>query len=286
MHLLWFLITGLSISITALLPENSDETALAGLSLLDLQLSNPSSLNPTTPDKEPSSFNANPNILPFQNPDIPDLITFNPKITQEPSADSADQPSIINPSTMHAEAQTYKDDSNEICYPRSSTGRKQKKRQSCVNLSQYLLPPSLPDRNQAKVAEGAREIRDVSVKDKEWVLENFPDDMSEEQRGEDLMRLGAPGTESCSSQDGNSYPFPLCCLGPESFISVPILGPLLDTVILMNVYNCLLFLLGRPFCRKKYCCRTVGLPEPGSPWMWGFKGIECLVMPELVAPPV
>lgn len=286
MHLLGFLITGFSISITALLPEISDETALARLTLLDPPLSSSSSLNPTTSDNEPSSLNVNLDLLPFQNPDIPDLIAFNPKIAQEPSADSADQPSIINPSTMHAEAQIFGDDSNEICYPRSSTGRKRKKRQSCINLSQYLFPPSLPNpnRNQVEVTEGARKMSEVSVKDKEWVLKQFPNDMSEEQRGDELMRLGALGTESCASQDTKSYPFPLCCLGPERFISVPTLGPLLDTVRLMNVYNCLLFLLGRPFCLKKYCCRKVGFPEIGSPWIWGFKGVGCIEMPELVIP--
>ena len=184
MNILAFLIAAFSISITALLSDNSDPTDAASLSL-DLPLSGslspdipdqrdisslrsespfpsplslnpPASLpldpslfslspqNPTLPD---SSFIDNPDVVSFGAADVPQSIAFNPNIDPNPSANSVDQPSIADPSPGYTEAKTSTDDSNPKCDARSHTSRKRKKRDDefCMTLESYLFLPNLQE---------------------------------------------------------------------------------------------------------------------------------------------
>lgn len=287
MHVLAFMIIGFSSSIAALLSENVDEIALDSLPLLDRPFFDSSVSKPTIPDNEPSSFNFNlDNVVPLQTSDTPESIAFSPYMGQESSANIVNQPSIIDSSSAYTEAQIYRADSNEICYPHSSIGQKRKKRQSCINLSQFLFAPIIPIRNEVEETEEQEWRRKISNDDEEWMRVKFPEGMSEEEKAAQLDKLGGPGDEACEKA-GKVYPVPVGCLGPEFFVHVPTLNLLPYEVDIKNVYNCVLFLLGRPFCRfTNYCCRTLLSPGPNVEWKWGYRGIECLEMPQLIGAPL
>lgn len=310
MHFLAFLIAGISITITvtftALLPEISDAIASANLPLSnsvlsDSLLSDSSSSNPTAPGNEPNSFDVKLPIVPSQNPDIIGSISFSPSIAQKSDANSADQPSALNPSTLYTEAQnteaqnteaqTYTDNSNEMCYPQTSTGQRRNKRQSCIDLSQFVFPRMPLKINQAGSRGVDKKNQEILERERSWKKKwFFPSDTPSDVLRQ-LNRLSRPGREICSFRDTTrarpvDYLVPVCCLGPEEIIRVPLLGPLpisgqeMDVVNLLNVENCLLFLLGRPYCAiRKYCCKGLRRPATYEQLVLGSVGVECIPMP-------
>lgn len=275
-----FLIAAISVSIAALMLKSSDEIAVANVPLLDLPLSGLSSSNSMTPGNKPSSFSFNSDIVSFQIPDILESTTLSPNSAREPSSNSADQPPVLNPSTIFTEVQAYTDDSNPICPLHSNTGRKRKERQSCIDLSQFLILPPVDEQKQDDGTQEQREKYRVFKNDIQWNKDHFQG-MTQEQRDNEIRKLAAPGSSNCANRDGEVYPFPFCCLGPSVYITVPTLP---NEVNLMNVFNCVLFLLGRPYCNYGgYCCKKGEYPELGRgrglEWLLGFKGIECIAMP-------
>ncbi|MCJ1424244.1 hypothetical protein MMC29_002131 [Sticta canariensis] len=331
MNFLAFLIAGFSISIAALLSDNSDPTDPASLSLdlplsdslsldipderdiaslplessfpsslslnppaslpLDPSLSGSSPLDPTVSDKELSPSIDNPDVVSFQAADVPESITFNPNIDPNPSANSADQPSITDLSPGHTEAKTSTDDSNQICDARSDTSQKLKKRDEtfCMTLESYLFLPNPKDHDHEE-GESDEEIR---RKDKAWERRYFLEDIDERNTLQLSIWLSSRGREACKTREGGIYKHALCCLGPEQFepairyghilppgVTIDILPPLAP---LMNVYRCIGFLDLRPFCvyGVKYCCKFIRNPYLSESWRMGFHGLNCIRMPPL-----
>ena len=331
MNFLPFLIAAFSIPINALLSDNSPHPDSASLSvdlpLSDslppdmsdggdlarlplespfpgpLSLNPPASLplnpslsglspqNPTVPDKELSSSIDNPDLVSFQAADVPESIAFNPNNDPNPSANSADQPSIADPSAGYTEAKTPTDDSNQICNAPIDTSHKPKKRDEsfCMTLESYLFLPNLKDHEH----EEGKTDEEIRRDDKGWEHRYFPSDIA----GGDILQrsvwMSKRGRDACKRVGGGIYEHALCCLGPRWFepaISyADAFPPGLNLDVsppsppIMNVHRCIGFLDLRPFCLYgfKYCCKSIRDPFLSESWRMGFHGLNCIRMPIL-----
>ena len=229
-------------------------------------LSGSSSLNPITADNGPSPVNPDLDIVSSENLDTFDSLTSSVNLAQEPSANGATEPS-----TLYAAAQNHKQNSNQICYHRIGPGRKEQKELSCLNVDLLV-------RGGAHRGAGARTPEQQKSDELKVYDENFLDT-----RRFDIMSSIEKGRKACKRQGwGGDKPWALCCLGPDEYIPVPTLGWRLvrrqNLVVIRNVFNCLVFLQGRPFCadfRKRFCCRSMDEHILGD---WGFKGLDCAPM--------
>lgn len=268
-----------SVSLAALLKENSDKLDLASLPVVDPPRSDYVSMlpNPIVPNSglnsldinlgsEPNPLNGNLGVTSFRTPDISMPSPYSTEIAQEPSAGVS---SIIGPSSA---------DPNNICSP-SSIGRKQCKRQQCINLESALSEPDLPVSHHPQ-ADGTLEEENGKLRreEREWLAKYIPSSLTGVQRRATVQALANPGFDACSAGDDSVHTTTLCCLGP------PQSGPLArrQTAILPNIRNCVLFMTtlfsASPFCAvagRRYCCRTF---NPNIMDEWGFLGIECLSM--------
>lgn len=193
----------------------------------------------------------------------------------------------INQSATSKTGKTDTDSSISMCPADGSTGQNVEKRDGiCRDESYFLLRPKLPKINYA-AHKGNDLINDEKAKeDKEWLVKFVDPDVSPEERLVLYYPLATPGENWCGRRwEGNRayrpfYTWALCCLGPKEFINVPTLGNTLNrrqSVILVNVFNCLLFLLNRPYCtpsEQRYCCHEVSTDLT----TWGFKGLDCVEM--------
>lgn len=310
MHSLPTFIAGFSISVAAFSMDNLDNSYAVNLPTLDLPL--PDSLNPTTPGNEPISFlvnfdttpfetldnpesvtfsptiaqgpsanRAGLDIVPFATPDIPESSTFSLKLAQVPSVNGARASSIDHPLTHYTEAQIHTDDSNGICYGDSDTGQKGQAKLPCSKNTLLSIPsPRLPniDPNLPRTEEQRRNDERF-FRDEQW-SDNLTDEDEKKVKG-----IYIQGEEACKKQgSGGEEPVVLCCVGPEERFTVPTLGQrrVRRNITITNVFNCLYYLLPRPFCLgpvKIYCCVKVDFIIVTD---WGWKGLDCT---QLLSPP-
>lgn len=290
MQLLAVSIAIVSVTTAAVLSTNSDEPNLTSLFDPDLaNLISPDSspsgsslLSSTTPDDEWSFIDVNPD----KTLDVPESFTSGSLIAQQPGANGADESPIFDPATTYATAQTSEDESLEICPADSSTAQKQKKRQYCLPLEHFLLRPEPPERTRDALTPDQKERikkKNRTIADEKWINDRIPQNVDQRQRDRVITRSVQKQRDHCNSKYGsndNGTPFngeALCCWGPQEVIEVPILGlPIGQSVTLINVFNCLLYLIGRPFCEVPpaniYCCHGLS-PTLGD---WGYKGLLCL----------
>ena len=292
---MYFLPTWIIVSLvaaTALPSSDLEGLDTASLPSLDLPSSELSPLGATTPGDGPDLLGANldqslnflePSTFSSQIAQLPGAnsaetsSTFSPQIPQLPGANSAGTSSIIDPSTTDTTAQTHMDASTDVCNADRSTGQKVQKRQdSCPNGEYFLRRPELPKINYAERTKEQLENDRKARVDKKWL---------DEKKKEDWLPLLEPGRDWCERfwgevDDRPNFANPLCCLGPKEFITVPTLGlrrVRRQSVTLMNVHNCLLFLVGRPFCmweEQRFCCKQITVDYQD----WGFKGLDCAEM--------
>ncbi|MCJ1269885.1 hypothetical protein MMC22_009778 [Lobaria immixta] len=319
MYLLAVLIAGFSFSINTLGLDNSDEPSLAkqflplpGSSLLNGKTlgNKPSFFNvnlDTTTSKTPDiaeTFTFNPNIAPgfgandgglnsdsFETPAVPESFTLSSNVAKGPIANSAGESSVNNPSTAYIEPQIHKDESDQICYSHSFTGPKirKKDRNQCSIHDLLGLPPGFQGNSGPRSPEEQK--NDEVIRQDEKFQEKF-DAMSSDEKMETLDSV-EKGRYACKEQGapGWTWTYPMCCFGPEEFFSVPTLGFRLvrrQEVIIMNVFNCRTFLLGRPSCadpKRLYCCASADLWDMTNA-QWGFKGLGCAKMEEELAVPL
>lgn len=310
MHSLPTFNAGFSISVAAFSLANLDNSYAANLPTLDLPL--PDSLNPTTPGNEPISFNVNFDTTPFETLDKPESITFSPtiaqgpsangdglgivpfatsdipesstfslKLAQGPSANAARASSIDYPPTPYTEAQIHTDDPNGICYGDSDTGQKGQTKLPCSKNIRLSIPsPRLPNivPNLPRTEEQRRND-ERSFRDDQW-NDNLTDEDEKKALGTYIQ-----GEEACKKQgSGGEEPVVQCCVGPEERFTVPTLGQrrMRRDRTITNVFNCLYYLLPRPFCLgpvKIYCCENVNFNIVTD---WGWKGLDCT---QLLSPP-
>ena len=212
-------------------------------------------------------------------------LTLSSQPAQLPGANS-DETTTIDPSTTSTTGQTDADVSINICHADGSTGQDVQKREDiCRDELYFLLRPESPRTNYAAPTGNDLKNKKRADDDKKWV-ENFASpDISPEERSNLYLPLAKPGEDWCRKRweagPGNRarFEWALCCLGPKEFITIPTLRfkRVRRSVTLVNVFNCLLFLSGRPFCavpEERYCCHEVGTPIS----RWGFKGLDCVEM--------
>ena len=251
------------------------ELALTDLSFLDLL-----PLSAATADDNPNLMSANlDQSLNFLNPS-----TLSFPISQLPGANSDETLSVIDPFTAWTTAQSPTDASVDVCDANRSTGQKVQKRQdSCQKLLYFISRPESPPVNYAAHKTEEDKSKDWMIKfDKKWLDKTVDPRLLGEKRVDAYEPLIRPGEEWCQRQSrgGVSRLNPVCCLGPEEFITVPTLGlrrVRRQDVTLMNVHNCAVFLVGRPLCdlaEERYCCRTMTF-ELGD---WGFTALDCTPM--------
>ena len=309
MHVLAVLMVGLSISIAAFVLDDTDNPNGENFPLLESLLPDSSSLESETTGNEPSIFKANLDTTVFQIPDKAETLTFNPNTAQGPSANAggvdiipfeyqavtesstykpniaqgpiangAGESSINNPLTIDTEAQI---DTDETCHSHSITGQKIKKKDEtkgrCINPDSLMHGSNVPHAGQRTPREQRNDK--LQQQDKDW--ERRVAGMSN-QDARDVFNSFDEGEEACKKQGapGGQEPIPLCCLGPEENIGAPTFEPRLvrREVQLMDVYNCAVFLVGRPFCARPervYCCKYA---DPNFTTDWGFKGLNCARM--------
>ena len=289
MYFLATLITVFLVAAAALLPSNSEDLNLASLPSLDSPFSGLFPLGAATADND-------------QSLNVPDLATFSSQIAQLPGANSDETSSSLNfldPATFSSqnaqlpgansdETSSITDPSTiDMCHADGSTGQNVQKREGvCREETYFLLRPELP-----KIKAGPRTEEEVkkdgkATEDKDWYKNLAHPNTQWEDRVEIYYRLYHPGRDWCTRHHGSGsggsplHPIPVCCLGPPEFVVVPTLGSKRvrrHDVTLMNEYNCLEFILGRPFCmlpEQRYCCKT--LTEEITDW--GFKALDCVFM--------
>lgn len=140
-------------------------------------------------------------------------------------------------------------------------------------------------RGEAGRTEQDEKNKALSDEDTQWVINRLGpnlDDMNEYDIMDKIIAWNEPGKKACDEQeDGVTHrPHALCCLGPEQEITVPTLGYRLvrrQDVILLNVWSCDWFIVGRPYCKptKSYCCEDVDSEMSTD---YGFKGLDCVRM--------
>lgn len=295
------LIALISVSITALVLENSDQLDLAslpslnlpltelsppaqtasdntpdpdGLPLLDPGLPGVSLLNPTSPDKEPSSFNANL--------DIPESFAFSPISAEDTTVNGAAESSITNPPTMHIEAQSPGDDFNEVCHDHTRAHRKRQNQELSCKIPELFVHGTRPlNTNQLGRTEEQQKNDELSYHDQKYISKVGA--MSKKDRDRILDTI-EDGEFECLKQGwagiAGEYPWALCCLGPDEFFMVPSWRQRLvrRDVRIRNIFNCQFLIVGRPFCARlvqRFCCRSV---DTGTIAEWGFKGLDCTQM--------
>ena len=281
MYFLTILITVFSVATTALPQSDSD---IASLPPLDLPFPDSLPLDATT------TANNNQNLMsdnPDQSLNFLGPSTFSSQIAQLPGANSVETSSILDPSTADTTAQTQMDGSIAMCAADGSTGQKVQKRGDwCPDALYFLRRPDLPKINYAHRTKEEADNDRKAANDKEWLDRIVNPNLPTEERVEKYLPLMEPGREWCKrhmeTEFGKPYfANPLCCLGPREFITMPTLElrrvRRQQSVTLMNVYNCVLFLLGRPYClweEQRFCCHEVTIEFTD----WGFKGLNCVEM--------
>ena len=275
----------ITIATTTPLTSDSEEPDPASFPSLDLPLPLPfpdsSPLSATTGDNEPNLLSGE-NVV--QNLNFLAPFTLGSPIAQLPGANSAETSSTLDPSTIDETAQTPMDRSINVCSVDGSTGQKVQKRQDwCPRASYFLLPRGSPPINSAKRTELQKKNDEQARVDREWVAKNAKLGVPEDQLQDELFPLWDPGLRWCKRQDrSKARPYPVCCLGPPIFgtMSTPEVQKVRrqQSLPFMNVENCLLFLVGRPYCipgTQRYCCKSF---STSSVDVWGFTALDCVSM--------
>lgn len=233
-------------------------------------------------------------ISPFTNPDMSNAFTSDPN--RGPIANSAGEPPTKYPSTTYTQAQIHNDYPDKMCLSHGFDDQKiQKKDQSgaaCRSQYPLIYPPDPRLRQKPKGnAEPRTDPKEAENDEMDFLQLDWLDKVN---RMSDDVKFriffsGSMGEEACKKQGlGVKEPIPFCCLGPEEGFTVPTLGQrrARRDVTLVNVYNCLQFLVGSPYCsapRRIYCCYS---------WVgdvlsqWGVTALGCVKLAEDLATPL